>query len=288
MPSNFNHILQQTLGSDIELIQSRPLSGGDIHQAWRLDTNQGSWFIKLNHTSAITMFANEAEALKQIQTTQTIRCPQVMAFGQTEHQAWLLLEYLNLQSQGDDFLRGQQLAQMHRHTADQFGWPTDNFIGRTVQLNHQQSNWQQFYVEQRLRPQLTLAQQNGAPSQLLANAECLIARLDTFFVDYQPQASLLHGDLWGGNSAFDHRGQPVIFDPASYYGDRETDLAMTELFGGFSDDFYRGYQTEWPLDSGYQQRKLLYNLYHILNHFNLFGGHYAQQAARIISSLLKA
>jgi len=286
MPSNFNHILQQTLGSGIELIQSRPLSGGDIHQAWRLDTNQGSWFIKINHTSAIAMFASEAEALKQIQASQTIRCPQVMAFGQTEHQAWLLLEYIDLQSQGDDFLRGQQLAQMHRHTADQFGWPTDNFIGHTVQLNHQQSNWQQFYVEQRLRPQLTLAQQNGAPSQLIANAERLIAGLDAFFVDYQPQASLLHGDLWGGNSAFDHRGQPVIFDPASYYGDRETDLAMTELFGGFSDDFYRGYQTEWPLDASYHRRKLLYNLYHILNHFNLFGGHYALQAQRLIDALL--
>lgn len=287
MQAVFSQILKQALGSAVELKQSRPLTGGDIHQAWWLETNQGSWFIKLNQSSAFAMFASEAEALKQIKSTQTIRCPQVIVFGQTEHQAWLLLEYIDLQSQGNDFLRGQQLALMHRHTADQFGWPTDNFIGHTLQLNHQQSNWQVFYAEQRLRPQLALAQQNGAPAQLINDGEHLINQLDRFFVDYQPQASLLHGDLWGGNSGFDQHQQAVIFDPASYYGDRETDLAMTELFGGFSNDFYRGYQAEWPLDAGYTQRKPLYNLYHILNHFNLFGGHYAQQAQRLIDALLK-
>lgn len=210
MSSNFKQILRQALGSDVELIQSRPLRGGDIHQAWRLDTNQRSWFIKLNQSSALAMFASEAEALKQIQASQTIRCPQVIMFGQTEQQAWLLLEYIDLHSHGNDFLRGQQLALMHRNCSDRFGWPTDNFIGHTLQLNHQQSNWQVFYAEQRLCPQLVLAQQNGAPAQLINDGEHLINQLDRFFVVYQPQASLLHGDLWGGNSGFDQHQQPVI------------------------------------------------------------------------------
>ncbi|WP_029933522.1 fructosamine kinase family protein [Thiomicrospira pelophila] len=279
-------IIQQALGDKIEVKQAKGISGGDIHQAWWLQTSQGDYFLKTNHPKAQALFASEALALDVIQATQTICSPQVIHHGANKHQAWLLMQYIEMQSQGDDYLRGQQLAQMHRQTHPQFGWQQNNFIGHTPQLNTWQDSWPDFYAQQRLKPQLQLAQQNGAPITLIELVEQLISKIDSFFQTYQPQASLLHGDLWAGNSAFDTQGLPIIFDPASYYGDRETDIAMTELFGGYSDQFYAGYESEWPLDSGYQSRKNLYNLYHVLNHYNLFGGYYAQQAERLLRELV--
>ena len=278
-------IVQQALGDHTELKQVKGVSGGDIHQAWWLQTNQGAFFLKTNHAKAETLFASEALALGVIRASQTIRCPDVINYGCTNHQAWLLMEYIEMQAQGDDFLRGRQLAQMHRQTYSQFGWQQTNYIGHTPQLTTWQDSWPEFYAQQRLKPQLELAQQNGAPDQLIALGEQLIQNIDSFFKNYAPQVSLLHGDLWAGNSAFDTQGLPLIFDPASYYGDRETDIAMTELFGGYSDQFYAGYEAEWPLDKGYQSRKNLYNLYHVLNHYNLFGGYYAQQAERLLREL---
>lgn len=279
--------IRAELGTDIQLQTARGISGGDIHQAWLLKTNQGDFFLKTNHPKAAPLFTAEAEALAAINASQTLKCPQVLAQGQTEQQAWLLMNYIEMQSSGQDALRGQLLAKMHRQTSPQFGWAQDNYIGHSLQTNPWTDDWLEFFAKQRLAPQLDLASNNGAPAGLQQLGHTLLNQLDRFFTDYQPVASLLHGDLWAGNSAFDSQGQPLIFDPASYYGDRETDLAMTELFGGFSADFYQGYETEWPLDSGYALRKDLYNLYHILNHYNLFGGHYAHQAERIIRELLQ-
>lgn len=278
-------IVQQALGKEIEVKQAKGISGGDIHQAWWLQTNRGEFFLKTNHPKAEALFASEALALGVIRASQTIRCPDVISYGNTNHQAWLLMEYIEMQAQGDDYLRGQQLAQMHRQTHSQFGWQQTNYIGHTPQLNAWHDSWPTFYAQQHLKPQLELAQQNGASAELIELGYRLIKNIDAFFLTYQPQASLLHGDLWAGNSAFDTQGLPVIFDPASYYGDRETDIAMTELFGGYSDKFYAGYESKWPLDEGYQNRKNLYNLYHVLNHYNLFGGYYAQQAERLLREL---
>lgn len=278
-------ILQQGLGDKVKVKQAKGVSGGDIHQAWWLQTNEGEFFLKTNHTKAERLFASEAVALKAIQTTQTLRSPQVIQHGSNQYQAWLLLEYIEMQAQGDDYLRGQQLAQMHRQTHDQFGWQETNYLGHTPQLNRWHDNWPNFFAQQRLKPQLELAQKNGASLKLMKLGEGLINKIEAFFQTYQPPPSLLHGDLWAGNSAFDRQGVPLIFDPASYFGDRETDLAMTELFGGYGDQFYAGYEAEWPLDPGYQSRKNLYNLYHILNHYNLFGGYYAQQAERLLAEL---
>jgi fructosamine-3-kinase len=278
-------IMQQALGDQISVNQVRGVGGGDIHQAWLADTNQGRLFVKTNHPKAEALFAAESVALQAIAATETLRCPNVISYGVTDHQAWLVMEYIEMQGQGDEFLRGQQLAQLHRHTHPQFGWGEHNFIGHTPQYNAWSNDWIDFFGQQRLKPQLELAKQNGASPGLVDLGYRLIDQLPRFFESYQPQPSLLHGDLWGGNSAFDTQSQPLIFDPASYYGDRETDLAMTELFGGFAQDFYRGYEAEWPLDEGYAQRKDLYNLYHIFNHYNLFGGYYAQQAERILRQL---
>jgi fructosamine-3-kinase len=175
---------------------------------------------------------------------------------------------------------------MHRQTGESFGFHRDNYIGATVQPNQLAEDWGSFFRNQRIAFQLNLAQQNGAPGRLLDSGRQLLGRLPACFDNYHPVPSLLHGDLWGGNWGATPAGEPVIFDPAVYYGDRETDLAMTELFGGFDERFYQSYRQSWPLDPGYETRKVLYNLYHILNHYNLFGGGYAAQAEGMIDRLL--
>lgn len=279
-------ILKQELGSSIQLLAHPPTYGGDINQAWQLQTNQGNFFLKTNQPLLAAMFQQEQLALETIQASKTLLCPKPINFGKTASFSWLLMEFIELTSQGDDYLRGQQLAQMHQVTSTQFGWQSDNFIGRTPQSNSFTDNWIEFYANQRLKPQLEIAQKNSASAQLLDSGYQLIEELDKFFINYTPLPSLLHGDLWGGNSAFTTSGLPIIYDPASYYGDRETDLAMTEMFGGFSRNFYQGYNSIYPLDSGYSSRKELYTLYHLLNHFNLFGGHYEQSSIRVIQQLL--
>jgi fructosamine-3-kinase len=183
-------------------------------------------------------------------------------------------------------LLGQQLAQMHRSQAPQYGWDRDNTIGATPQHNAWTDDWIDFLREKRLGFQLELAAANHAPVGLLDRGARLLEHLEEFFAGSPPAACLLHGDLWGGNWGADEAAQPVIFDPAVYFGDREADIAMTELFGGFDQRFYAAYNASWPLDPGYDCRKRLYNLYHVLNHFNLFGGGYAGQAGAMVDRLL--
>ena len=175
---------------------------------------------------------------------------------------------------------------MHRVTATRVGWHRDNTIGATPQINTPGADWIAFWRQHRLGFQLRLAGENGHRGRLLTQGERLLEQLPVFFSGYEPRPSLLHGDLWSGNAAFMRDGTPVIFDPAVYYGDREADIAMTELFGGFSAEFYRAYDETDPRDPGYATRKLLYNLYHVLNHLNLFGGGYRAQAERVIGELL--
>jgi fructosamine-3-kinase len=206
--------------------------------------------------------------------------------GVAAGQAFLVLEYLDLRGHGDAARLGEQLAQLHRMPQPRFGWTRDNWIGTTPQPNVWQDDWIAFWREQRLGFQLRLAAQNGYGGALQRDGERLLARLDSLFDAYVPVPSLLHGDLWGGNHGYLADGAPVIFDPALYVGDRECDLAMSELFGGYAPEFYAAYRASWPLDAGYGARKTLYNLYHILNHANLFGGSYAAQAARMTAALL--
>ena len=296
----FSNDVSHQLGQSLQIESVHAVSGGDIHQAFQLNTNQGHLFLKLNQASLFSLFETEAHSLNAIYQTHTIRCPKVIGLGIfNHHQAWLLLEHLPLTHKGDEFQRGRDLATMHHqiHKASQpFGWFEDNYIGHTLQKNTWHFNWIDFYANQRLQPQLELAQLRGASPLLFQLGQQLIEALPFWFSAYTPEASLLHGDLWGGNSAFatqytagssNHSSEAVIFDPASYYGDRETDIAMTELFGGFSQAFYDGYNEVFPLDSGYKHRKALYNLYHVINHFNLFGGGYEQNAISLIQKLLK-
>jgi fructosamine-3-kinase len=280
--------LAELTDTDLSQAQIHPIRGGDINAAYRLRTPQHQWFIKINLAQLADMFAAEAEGLQALAAQNCIRVPEVIAQGQFGSQAFLVLEYIELQGlRGESSSRmGQQLAQLHRIPQSYFGWHRDNTIGSTPQSNQRDHDWVSFWQRQRLGKQLQIAADNGYHGQLQKLGERLIIAVPLFFSDYTPQPSLLHGDLWGGNASADTDGQPVIYDPACYYGDRETDLAMTELFGGFNADFYAAYNAVYALDTGYKTRKTLYNLYHILNHLNLFGTGYLQQAQQMINQLL--
>jgi protein-ribulosamine 3-kinase len=184
-------------------------------------------------------------------------------------------------------LRSKAYRSMSGVETSRFGFAQNNFIGTTPQPNAWKDNWPDFWREHRLGFQLRLAAQNGYGGQLQSLGEKLSDALPAFFAGYTPQPSLLHGDLWSGNHAYLQDGTPTIFDPATYYGDRECDIAMTELFGGYPADFYAAYRAAYPLDAGYATRRDLYNLYHILNHANLFGGGYARQAEQMMLRLLR-
>ena len=273
-------------GIDVEDVEPRPVSGGDISAAWRLDSAAGSVFLKTGPASSYEMFAAEAEGLAELSQANAVRVPAVIALGEHRASAFIALEWLRFESIGRASERrlGEQLAALHRTTKPRYGWHRDNTIGLTRQINAWSDSWVDFYREHRLGYQLELAASNGFTGALQTEGARLLKRLPVFFEHYTPVASLLHGDLWGGNWA-SCDGQPVIFDPAVYYGDRETDLAMTRLFGGFGKAFYAAYESSWPLQPGHRQRSDLYQLYHVLNHLNLFGSAYLGRALALIDGL---
>ena len=282
-----NHISQAT-GETFEINQRRAVSGGCINQGYALKGDSITYFVKLNQASQIQMFEAEALGLKQMLETKTIRVPNPICVGAVANSAYIVLEWLELGGSNNTQSweeMGRQLAAMHRclpPQAGKFGWDLNNTIGSTPQINTWTSDWAEFFAEYRLGYQFKLARRKGGQFPLADRLLAVVPKL----LDHQPQPSLVHGDLWGGNGAVTASGEPVIFDPATYIGDREVDLAMTELFGGFNSAFYRGYNEVWLLDDGYKQRKTLYNLYHILNHFNLFGGGYGSQANRMIEQIV--
>ena len=278
--------LGASLGETVDLNWVRDLSGGDINQAALIESRDKKWFVKYRNDAPGGMFEAEALALAEMSEAECIRVPAAIAWGENNNTAWLVLEYLELTSSGPASLLGEQLAALHDVTSDSFGWSHDNYIGTTPQLNRRSDNWVEFWRDCRLKPQLTMAQAAGFRSRLIDRGERLLAGMDQLMQDHEPAASLLHGDLWAGNKGYTPAGQPVIFDPASYYGDRETDIAMTELFGGFDPEFYAAYQAHSPLSDGYPLRRDLYKLYHVLNHLNLFGTAYLSRSENIIDGLL--
>ena len=283
--------IASSIGEPFAIQSTQHVGGGSINTAHVVySDNNRSYFVKSNSASRLGMFEAERDGLNEIAGTGAIKVPRPLCIGTSAGNSYIVMEHLPIQNgRGGSTASLEQLgidlASMHRHTASQFGWHRDNTIGSTPQVNDQSDNWIEFYRDHRLRFQYQLAADHGF-GHLLKRGELLMSRLDQFFTDYHPQPSLLHGDLWSGNYAISETGQPVIFDPAVYYGDREADLAMTELFGGFSSQFYSAYNDNYPLDAGYKTRKILYNLYHILNHLNLFGGGYLGQAERMTDQLL--
>jgi len=286
--SLWQHLSQQIsqhTQSHFEISHHTPVGGGCINEAYRVSNGNSAYFVKLNSGKYRDMFETEALSLQEMQHC-TVRAPKPICSGQTGNQAYLVLEYLELSGRPDSVLFGRQIAAMHQITSNQYGWHRDNTIGATPQLNHRSNNWVDFWREQRLLPQLKLAQKNGYGSALSPVADKLLTDFEILFDSYTPQPSMLHGDLWGGNAAALPDGTAVIFDPALYYGDRETDIAMTQLFGGFEAGFYAAYHEAWPLDAGFTARKTFYNFYHILNHLNLFGGGYLGQAISMAEQVL--
>ena len=286
--SLYSHLedrISEATGQRFSIERRSPIGGGCISAAERLGGSSVSYFLKTNRSEFLEQFEAEQDSLDALDATQTIRVPRPIAFGESHGRSYLVLEYIETRSFGTNNWSefGQQLAALHAIEQPYFGWKRNNVIGSTFQSNRRHDNWIEFWQYERLEPQIRWARERGFELQ---GATELLERLPEFFYDHTPHPSLLHGDLWSGNAGFDIKGNPFIFDPCCYLGDRETDIAFTEFFGGFSRDFYNSYNKASPLHSGYKLRKTLYNLYHCLNHFNLFGSAYAHQAQSMTDTLL--
>ncbi|GGD24075.1 fructosamine kinase family protein [Hyunsoonleella pacifica] len=283
MSPYFNSIITKALNTSIEELTQ--ISGGDISQAYKISTPQADYFLKVNNApDALTMFQTEAYGLQSIAKTNTIKTPKVIACDVFENSAFLILEFIASKSPStQDFKTlGAQLAQLHKCTSKYFGLDSDNFIGLLPQSNIQHKIWVDFYTYQRLQPQLELAKQKG----LLQDSECpkpehIKNKLKPLFEDITP--SLLHGDLWSGNYLISKNGTPCLIDPAVYYGHAEVDIAMSKLFGGFSQSFYSAYHDYFPMDINTKTRIEIYQLYYLLVHLNMFGHSYYDS----VNSILK-
>jgi len=263
-------------------------------RAWRLETGARIFFVKEASGRFADMLDAEANGLRALAATSVVRVPAIVAEGTARDTAFLVLEHFDAAAFRDDRSLGAALAALHRSRTlhgparERFGWHRDNWIGGTPQRNGWADDWGGFFGDKRLAPQLALAARNGHAGALQREGERLLATLPTLLRGHEPAPSLLHGDLWSGNAAGLPDGTLIVFDPAVYVGDREADVAMTELFGGFGRDFHAAYRDAWPLADGYSLRRTLYNLYHVLNHLNLFGAGYLAQAERAIATLLAA
>lgn len=292
MSMDWNALTEQiaaATGSSFSIRNRHNIGGGCINEAVRLAGDSAVYFVKLNRADHFDMFAAETEALNELRQCALLRTPRPVCHGVLADRAYLVLEWLELKPADDVAMGalGEGLAELHGIVRGRHGWHRDNTLGSTPQRNAPSANWREFFAENRLAYQLELAVQREGGQELARIGDKLLTRLDGLLEGHEPEPSLLHGDLWSGNIAMDGDGRPVIFDPAVYYGDRETDLAMTELFGGFAPVFYEAYHAAWPLDSGYRQvRRSLYQLYHLLNHWHLFGGHYGESAHRCMERLL--
>jgi len=282
------HHIRQVTGQPFHIGHPQSVGGGCINSTWRVQDGKRGYFIKTNRSDCLDMFEAEAEGLRELHAAAAVRVPEPVCCGLAGGQAYIVMELIPTGPAGADSLErfGRELAAMHRVSRGRYGWHRDNTIGSTHQPNGEHHDWIGFWRDRRLGYQLELAAGNGASTGFLRKGERLMADFPALMDGHDPQPSLLHGDLWGGNFATTRDGEPVIFDPAVYFGDREADLAMTELFGGFGSRFYAAYDEAWPRDPGYEVRCTLYNLYHIINHFNMFGGGYGGQAERMMDRLL--
>lgn len=282
--------IRDAVGNAFTLNTAHPASGGCINQSMVVAGGGARYFVKINATAAADMFEAEADGLAAIAATGAFRTPKVIARGADEEQAFLILEHLDLRplhcaADGERF--AEALATLHAVEGEHFGWSRDNYIGSTPQHNAESDNWARFFALQRMTPQLALAHSKGFDGELQRLGRRLVERIPALFLDYRPRPSLVHGDLWHGNAAMTTDGRPAIFDPAVHHGDRESDLAMSELFGGFPTSFYAAYRRSLALAPEYETRKNLYVLYHLLNHLNIFGRSYLGETMRIARRLMQ-
>ncbi|MEO6232937.1 MAG: fructosamine kinase family protein [Ferruginibacter sp.] len=269
---------------DLNVLDQKAVPGGDINEAHWLKTQDAEYFLKLNNAGRYTgMFEQEAKGLNTLRSASSLVVPIVIRHGQVEDEQYLLLEWLHKGSVEKNSMQnfGAALATQHQQAQSFFGWHENNFIGSLVQLNNQHPSWHSFYAACRILPLVKHLVEAGNFSRSDSAATSLLCtKLKDMFPEEPP--ALLHGDLWGGNYLVTKNGKVAVFDPAVYYGHREMDLGMTRLFGGFDDSFYDGYQLTYPLEKGWQQRLPLTQLYPILVHAVLFGGHYIASARQII------
>jgi protein-ribulosamine 3-kinase len=279
--------IERCAGVRIEQGRISPVSGGSIDRAYRVEAMPAPIFVKVAARAALPMLEVEAVGLDALRDAGGVRVPEVLATGTSADAAFLALEWIDFAAPSATAERslGRGLARLHRATNGDYGWTRNNRIGATPQPNAQSTDWASFFAEQRLRFQLELATAAGLPVSVGLAVASLIDDLDSLIGEHQTQPSLVHGDLWGGNWGATHESEPVLFDPAVYFADREVDIAMTRLFGGFGSAFYEAYGEEWPMQEGWRQRSVVYNLYHVLNHFNLFGRGYLGQLTASLAAL---
>jgi len=276
--------LKDRFEGGIEILNIRGIGGGSINTAMLIKTSRGDFFAKYNDSSRYKgMFVAEARNLGLLAAARALYTPTVLCTFTLEGKEFLVLEYIESGTPHYDFWRdfGGGLARMHKQSAPQYGLEYDNFIGSLPQLNSQKDNWVDFFIANRLDPMLRMAVDAGkADADLVKKFESLYSKLPDIFPEEKP--ALLHGDLWNGNCMADLNGEPVIYDPAVYYGHREMDLAMSRLFGGFETEFYEAYHEEYPLEKHWEQRISICNLYPLLVHVNLFVGSYIQSVKNIV------
>jgi protein-ribulosamine 3-kinase len=277
-------ILQQSIGSNVRILSAATVGGGCINNAQRLETSAGNFFIKRNNALAYPgMFEAEAKGLEILAETKILHIPLPVATGKFDITSFIIMEYIESAARSKNFWEdfGKKLATLHRRSNDLFGLDHHNYIGSLPQKNNKNQSWINFFIEQRLLPQLYLAESKGKiNSTILNNFKVLFKKLPELINEEKP--SLLHGDLWSGNFIVNEKGEACLIDPAIYYGHREVDLAMTHLFSGFDDKFYESYYEEWPLEKNFYNRFDIYNLYPLLVHVNLFGGGYLDQVKYIL------
>jgi fructosamine-3-kinase len=287
LPDALRATLEDRLDVTIEAVAS--VGGGCIANACRLETDAEPLFLKYGDEQVARTFPGEAaglEALAAADSPLVVPTVRDRAPPTADRPGFLVMGWINPGRKGRPFWTtfGQGLAQLHRHAEAQYGFEQDNYIGRLPQQNEWMDNWPAFFRTQRLEPQVRMARERDRWRPGWTDAlERLYRRLPELLPG-APEASVLHGDLWKGNFMVTATGEPALIDPAAYYGHREVDLAMTELFGGFQDRFYDAYREAWPLEPGYDTRRDVYNLYHLINHLNLFGAGYASSVERILSA----
>ena len=298
--TSFASALVDLFDTSVAIARTDRLQGGDINKAYALTLNTGDKiFMKANAKDNASFFTAESDGLSAIASTKAIRTPQILGTGTDDGEevgySFLLLRYIESGEKNKNFWENlaRNLAALHKADTSNlisegksagsefpFGFAQDNFIGARPQINRPAATWIDFFRDNRLKPQFTAADPYFTPSDREKITK-LLDNLDHFLTE-PGKPSLLHGDLWSGNIMCGTDGKAVLIDPACYVGHREADIAMTQLFGGFPEDFYAAYKEAWPLEEGYEERRDLYNLYQLLNHLNLFGKDYLEPVLSII------
>ena len=277
-------LLSKKLHERVTILSEQYVGGGSINDARSIQTTGGKFFVKINSASRYpSMFETEAKGLALLEEKRVIPIPHVVGFGEDDADTFLILNYIKAAPKESFFWENfaQKLAALHMNFGKYFGLDHDNYIGSLPQSNRQHNTWEEFFREERLEPQIIRAFNSGAIDRLLLNMfDRFFTRLSNLFP--KEPSSLIHGDLWGGNFMVNENGEAVIIDPAIYYGHREMDLGMSQLFGGFDKQFYTTYHKAFPLETGWQERVEYCNLYPLMVHVNLFGGGYAGSVKNII------